>query len=66
MFNNSVECSNCKSILVPNFIYMDGKETYLGLYSCPSCHRIDISKEFVEEIYKKLFLKEFGINDENI
>jgi len=42
---------------------MDGKETYLGLYSCPSCHRIDISEEFVEEIYKKLFLKEFGINE---
>ena len=56
-------CPNCKSILVTNFIYIDGDPAYLGLYSCPLCNRIDISKEFVEEIYKKLFSKELGLNE---
>jgi len=52
-------CSNCKSILIPAFIYIDGKETYTGIYSCHVCNRIDMTKEFIEEIYKKFMELEY-------
>jgi len=62
MLQTARACPNCKSILVPTFIYMDGKETYTGLYACHVCNRIDISKEFAEEICKRLLLKELGLD----
>ena len=57
-------CKNCKSILEPYWLYYEGEPTFMGVYVCPMCKVIDISKDYANEIYSKIMLKEWEIMEE--
>jgi len=56
-------CKNCKSVLEPYWLYLEGQPTFMGVYACSVCKVIDIPKDYADEIYSKIVLKEWGIKE---
>ena len=54
MIMNVDYCPNCKSIMTINLIEIERKPIYLGVYSCPTCHIINLSKDFAKELVSKI------------